>query len=367
MITIENYEEYFLDYCEGHLNDTQRNEVHKFLGVHPELRAELEDFLGSPILSDDDTEVVVPSELADSLRHTSDYDEADVPYFDRLAVLNLEKIATPAEQLEYGRMKYESEECSRIAKIYSKTVLTPEEIEYPDKRRLMIFPIWRKIVPYAAAAAVAGLAVLFSVTFDGESINILSPASPVAVHSGRPAADNVAASQPETIGGPASQTTQTPSHRQTSRRESVAQTSNAASYGDEMTQAQELVADVPTQVNVEIEEQPALNFETEDLAPIQIAAADYNNQEDTASVDVELLPFDDINDEYFESYFADNNNTKQHRHRRKFLFSCGKALKFITRRFLPNVRFDMDRNADGKISRVAMYAQNKVYALERKE
>ncbi|MBO7463369.1 MAG: hypothetical protein J6T96_12315, partial [Bacteroidales bacterium] len=78
---------------------------------------------------------------------------------------------------------------------------------------------------------------------------------------------------------------------------------------------------------------------------------------------VEILPFDDLNDDY------DDNNTKdkKHRHRKKFWFACGKALKYVARQFLPNIHFDMDRNEDGRISRVAMYAQNKVYTLERKE
>jgi hypothetical protein len=78
---------------------------------------------------------------------------------------------------------------------------------------------------------------------------------------------------------------------------------------------------------------------------------------------VELLPFDDLTDD-FDDY---DNNNKKHRHRKKFWFACGKALKYVARRFVPNVHFDMDRNADGKITRVAMYAENKVYTVERKE
>ena len=70
MITIDNYEEYFLDYCEGNLDEAKRREVHCFLNAHPEYRAELEDFLGSPVL-DEDTDIAVPANLADSLRHFS--------------------------------------------------------------------------------------------------------------------------------------------------------------------------------------------------------------------------------------------------------------------------------------------------------
>jgi len=86
-------------------------------------------------------------------------------------------------------------------------------------------------------------------------------------------------------------------------------------------------------------------------------------QTEPSALPVELLPFDDLTDD-FDDY---DNNNKKHRHRKKFWFACGKALKYVARRFVPNVHFDMDRNADGKITRVAMYAENKVYTVERKE
>ncbi|MCR5453795.1 MAG: hypothetical protein K6F33_02255 [Bacteroidales bacterium] len=371
MITIDNYEEYFLDYCEGTLDAEGRREVHGFLNAHPELRAELEDYLGSPILDDDtDTTVEVPANLADSLRHTSDYDEPDVPYFDRLAVLNLEHIATPAEQTEYSRMKYEIEECNRVANLYAKTVLIPENIEYPDKRRLMVFPIWRRLVPYAAAAAVAGLVVWFSIGLDNKDVNILAPVSPTVVHCGRPVADTAAEIQVATqeVESAEMQTAHQPRQQEA--------TVNSPRQEEEVVVANNIpsmpiVADEPSTSHEEpiVADEPS----TSQDEPIVADEPSISQKEDSTAIAVELLPFDDLDDQLGGDYVSNNDyedhnrDKKHHRHRRKFWFACGKALTYVTRRILPNVHFDMDRNHEGKISRVALYAQNKVYTLERTE
>ena len=340
MITTENYEEYFLDYCEGTLDAEGRREVHCFLNAHPEYRAELEDYLGSPVLDDEtDTKIDIPAGLADSLKHTSDYDEPDVPYFDRLAVLNIEHIATPAEQLQYSRMKYESKECDRVAKLYSKTILPAEQIECPDKRRMMVFPIWRRLVPYAAAAAVVGLMVWFSIG-NNATVSITSPVEPsVAVDNFRPA------TEPST---PAAEVVETKTNVPNEAANII---DNVISCDDRIEVAVDfvdVVEDETAESQVVVADEPSA---LQDVA------------DEPSAPQVEILPFDDLNDDY------DDNNTKdkKHRHRKKFWFACGKALKYVARQFLPNIHFDMDRNEDGRISRVAMYAQNKVYTLERKE
>lgn len=344
MITTENYEEYFLDYCEGTLDAEGRREVHCFLNAHPEYRAELEDYLGSPVLDDEtDTKVDIPAGLADSLKHTSDYDEPDVPYFDRLAVLNIEHIATPAEQLQYSRMKYESEECDRVAKLYSKTILPAEQIECPDKRRMMVFPIWRRLAPYAAAAAVVGLMVWFSIG-NNATVSILPPIEPsVAVDNFRPT--GAQASRLPRQGEDGAQASRLPHQEENeiSRQNNVADTKTTVPNKSANIIDEEVWCDDMVEVPVEI---------------VEVVVAD-----EPSAPQVEILPFDDLNDDY------DDNNTKdkKHRHRKKFWFACGKALKYVARRFVPNVHFDMDRNEDGKITRVAMYAENKVYTLERKE
>lgn len=364
MITTDNYEEYFLDYCEGNLDEAKRREVHCFLNAHPEYRAELEDFLGSPVL-DEDTDIAVPANLADSLRHTSDYDEPDVPYFDRLAVLNLEHVATPAEQLAYSRMKYESEECNRVAKLYSKTILPAEQIECPDKRRMMVFPIWRKWATYAAAAAVVGLMVWFSIG-NNATVTITSPAAPsVAVDNLRPTDDGVQASrlprqEEDEVGGTQASRLPRQENDETPRQNNIA---------DTKTNTPNKSADIIDIISCGSEEE-VVGFE---IVEVDAEADKMSEFQDTTSLlivadepsapQVELLPFDDLNDDYDDN----NNKDKKHRHRKKFWFACGKALKYVARRFVPNIHFDMDRNADGKITRVAMYAENKVYTVERKE
>ncbi|MBR3713182.1 MAG: hypothetical protein IKM98_08285, partial [Bacteroidales bacterium] len=282
MITIDNYEEYFLDYCEGNLDEAKRREVHCFLNAHPEYRAELEDFLGSPVL-DEDTDIAVPANLADSLRHTSDYDEPDVPYFDRLAVLNLEHVATPAEQLAYSRMKYESEECNRVAKLYSKTILPAEQIECPDKRRMMVFPIWRKWVTYAAAAAVVGLMVWFSIG-NNATVTITSPAAPsVAVDNLRPGGV-----QDEEVSGTQAARLPRQENDETSRQNNVADTktnvpNKAANIIDEVISCGNEEEVVGFEI-VEVDVDEVL----QDTTSLPIVA------DEPSAPQVEILPFDDL-------------------------------------------------------------------------
>ena len=349
MITIDNYEEYFLDYCEGNLDAEGRREVMSFVKAHPYLREELEEFAGCPVLDDEtDMAVETPANLADSLRHTSDYDEPDVPYFDRLAVLNLEKIATPAEQLEYSRMKYESIECNRVAKLYSKTILPAEQIECPDKRRMMVFPIWRRLIPYAAAAAVVGLIVWFSIG-NNAAVSITSPAAPsVAVENLRPAAEVVA---------PASEVTTPAAIVDAPRREKKSE-APVSHDTDPVENVNFDDVQVVMDNHADIREDSSAIVQLVNVEPIFV-------QEDSSAVVVEMLPFDDL-DDGFDNGFNDKKS-KKHHHRKKFWFACGKALKYVARRFVPNVHFDVVHDEDGKISRVAMYAQNKIYTLERKE
>jgi len=351
MITIDNYEEYFLDYCEGNLDAEGRREVMSFVKAHPYLREELEEFAGCPVLDDEtDKAVETPANLADSLRHTSDYDEPDVPYFDRLAVLNLEKIATPAEQLEYSRMKYESIECSRVAKLYSKTILPAEQIECPDKRRMMVFPIWRRLIPYAAAAAVVGLVVWFSVG-NNAAVTINSPAAPsVAVENFRPAVE---------MSAPVAED-ETPAVVVDFQNKEKKQGKHAAPKADPIVETVDfddvqLALENPT----DIQEDSVETIQLVDVEPI-------TNQADSAAVVVDMLPFDDLN-VGFDDDARRHHKAKDRRHRKKIWFACGKALKYVARRFVPNVHFDVDHDEDGKISRVAMYASNKIYTLERKE
>ncbi len=140
-------------------------------------------------LTDFDTEdsPKLPQNFINNMKHTSDFDDMSVPYFDRLAVLVMEGIATDEERAEYAKLLSVSEKNQESASIYSKCRLRPDAtIQMPDaqglKRRPRILPLFWKI---SSAAAVLALGIFgiarYSAMQDAPVINGIteSEASPV--------------------------------------------------------------------------------------------------------------------------------------------------------------------------------------------
>lgn len=131
-------------------------------------------------LTDLDTEdsPKLPQNFINNMKHTSDFDDMSVPYFDRLAVLVMEGIATSEEREEYAKLLKDNDKNLLSASLYSKCRLVPDaSIEMPGaqklKRRTKILPlIWK--IPSAAALLALGWfglarysAMLDALTIDG--------------------------------------------------------------------------------------------------------------------------------------------------------------------------------------------------------
>ncbi len=111
-------------------------------------------------LTDFDTEdsPKLPQNFINNMKHTSDFDDMSVPYFDRLAVLVMEGIATPEERAEYAKLLSVSEKNQESASIYSKCRLRPDDtIQMPDaqglKRQGRVIPLLWKISSAVAVLA----------------------------------------------------------------------------------------------------------------------------------------------------------------------------------------------------------------------
>lgn len=110
---------------------------------------------------DTDESPRLPMDFVNNMKHTSDFDDMSVPYFDRLAVLVMEGIATPEERAEYAKLLSVSEKNQESASLYTKCRLKPDfNIQMPDaqsmKRQGRVIPLIWKI---SAAAAVLAFGI----------------------------------------------------------------------------------------------------------------------------------------------------------------------------------------------------------------
>ncbi len=338
MINTENYEEYFLDYFEGNLSDEKRREVLTFVTLHPELKAELEDFAGSPIVMPDEKELTATDK--ETMYHTSDYDDKEVPYFERLAVLNIENIATSDEQQKYQELITKNKENRKIAKQYTNCILQPENIEYPEKRKLLVVPMWKKIVTYAAAASVAALIFGFfgtpnneitinPITISHVDINIFKNVKPTEI------TDTKAITEVSNI-----------------IKKSIKPQKNNLESTDKVTKISEVAQLTETK---EVNENP---IKTE-------IAIDTFSTTNLQLNEIKKLVAEDFEKQDEQHKLAEQTINKNSKTRKKFLFKCGKILRKVTRKIVPNIYFDIDHNTEGQIRRIAMHSNNKIYEWER--
>ena len=181
-VTNENIEELIVDYVDGNLSKEVAAEVDRFVAQHPEYADLLNDYSEACGITDDAVcSESLNDDIKDNMKHTSDFDEMDVPYFDRLAVLVTENIAQPSESAEFEKMLLENDANIKSAALYSKTkVQINNDIEFPSKQQLKHTTTVRKIWYYAAAAVAVILLLLMIKPLINSDIMIDS----MAMHNG---------------------------------------------------------------------------------------------------------------------------------------------------------------------------------------
>ena len=170
-INNENIEALIVDYIDGNLTPQQSAQFEHFISQNPEYRALLDEYMSACADTiSDNNDNSLGNDFTENLKHTSDFDEQDVPYFDRLAVLNTESIATEAEKHEYSRFVLQSNQNLNSAALYSKCKIQENNnIHYPFKQSLKHSNGVRKLWYYvAAAAAVIIMALLIKPLYNND-------------------------------------------------------------------------------------------------------------------------------------------------------------------------------------------------------
>lgn len=159
-VTAENIEALIVDYIDGALSKEVAAEVDRFVELNPEYAQMLSDYAQMCGVSVDVSKnEALDSGVKNNLKHTSDFDDLSVPYFNRLAVLVTENIAQPHESAEFENMLLESDDNIRSAALFSKCKIHDNnDIHYPFKEQLKRNAKVRSLWYYAAAVA----AILFA-------------------------------------------------------------------------------------------------------------------------------------------------------------------------------------------------------------
>jgi len=159
-VTAENIEALIVDYIDGALSKEVAAEVDRFVELNPEYAQMLSDYAQMCGVSVDVSKnEALDSGVKNNLKHTSDFDDLSVPYFNRLAVLVTENIAQPHESAEFENMLLESDDNIRSAALFSKCKIQDNnDIHYPFKEQLKRNAKVRSLWYYAASVA----AILFA-------------------------------------------------------------------------------------------------------------------------------------------------------------------------------------------------------------
>lgn len=159
-VTAENIEALIVDYIDGALSKEIAAEVDRFVELNPEYAQMLSDYAQMCGVSVDVSKhEALDSGVKNNLKHTSDFDDLSVPYFNRLAVLVTENIAQPHESAEFENMLLESDDNIRSAALFSKCKIQDNnDIPYPFKEQLKRNAKVRSLWYYAASVA----AILFA-------------------------------------------------------------------------------------------------------------------------------------------------------------------------------------------------------------
>ncbi|MBQ3618380.1 MAG: hypothetical protein II939_09500 [Bacteroidales bacterium] len=161
-VTAENIEALIVDYIDGALSKEVAAEVDRFVELNPEYAQMLSDYAEMCGVSVDVSKNdALDSGVKNNLKHTSDFDDLSVPYFNRLAVLVTENIAQPHESAEFENMLLESDDNIRSAALFSKCKIQDNnDIHYPFKEQLKRNAKVRSLWYYAAAVAALLFALL---------------------------------------------------------------------------------------------------------------------------------------------------------------------------------------------------------------
>jgi hypothetical protein len=170
-VTKQNYESYLIDFMDGNLNPSLKEDLFAFLEEHPEIKAEFENFeiINTSVNED------ISFDLKDRLRkpqitsteniHENNYAE----YF----IASVEEYLTNIQKAELEQFIIQNPNLLNTYNLYKQTKAQPDlSISYPNKKLLKKYPFYQRKAWYYIASAVASVILLLSILYSNRNKDV---------------------------------------------------------------------------------------------------------------------------------------------------------------------------------------------------
>ena len=164
MINIKrnNYEEYFVDFLDGNLNQAEKEQLFLFLDANPDLKEELENFDGELVIKGDE----VSYEKKSILLKKSLLTEVISTNFDELCIANLERDLNQVEEKYFQELINEDPKKRKEFEVFKLTKFSCEEaIVFKHKHILKKIAKPRFKWNYAIISTAASIVILTGIYF----------------------------------------------------------------------------------------------------------------------------------------------------------------------------------------------------------
>ncbi len=160
-INRNNYEEYFIDFLDGNLNQTEREQLFLFLDANPDLKEELENFDGELVIKDEvsykEKSILLKKSLLAEVTSTN---------FDELCIANLEGDLNQTEEKYFQELIHEDSKKQKEFEVFKLTKIPSREaIVFKHKHMLKKIAKPRFKWNYAIISAAASIVILMGIYF----------------------------------------------------------------------------------------------------------------------------------------------------------------------------------------------------------
>lgn len=194
LITLDNYEEFYLDYLEGNLSGELLLAFEAFLAANPDLRI---DESPLPVIEADEAAFDPIRKLAMKQGiNMNDLNSATLEFF---LIARQEKQLNAEQEAQLNHWLEANAHYQQDARLYALATLTPNHTEVFTAKESLKKPVGGRVIPLwtAGLAVAAGLALFFTLNIGNSPVSpsVHSGGNPVAVTNEDSLKDNTSSAQ----------------------------------------------------------------------------------------------------------------------------------------------------------------------------